>query len=198
MHEIGIDRRTAIVARKSPRNKRIMTPVKTKADRTLDDDVLDGGFDKHRLIEDDRSLELLRDIEEMSRGFADSVDDGDRVGITALLEDRNVDGVLPVDAHDVGLELAAIDCMTNVAHEDGSVADCLERDAVDVVGRRHLAIGVDVVVLRADADVSCGQNQIGVVDRMDDIHDAELRSLQLQRIDVDHDLPVRPPIRLRD
>ena len=86
--------------------------------------------------------------------FADAIDDGNRIGIAALFEDWNVNGVLPVDTHDVGLELAAIDSMTNVAHEDRGIADSLEWDAVDSVGRRHLAIGVDVVVLRAYPDIS--------------------------------------------
>ena len=53
----------------------------------------------------------------MRCGFANAVDDGDGVGVAALLKDWNVDGVLSIDTHDVGLELTAIDRMTDVAYE---------------------------------------------------------------------------------
>jgi hypothetical protein len=44
---------------------------------------------------------------EIRNRLLDAIHDGDGVGIAALLEYRDVDGVLPVYANDVGLELAA-------------------------------------------------------------------------------------------
>ena len=63
--------------------------------------------------------------------------------------------------------------------------------------RRQLAVGVEVVVDRADLHVAGGQDQVAVVHRADHIHHAELVRLQLQRIDVDHDLPIASAERLR-
>ena len=80
MHEIGIDSRTAIVARTLPRNRRIMMPVRQ---RPIDPSLMTfliASFDKDGLIENHGCLQLLRDIEQMGSGFADAVDDGDGVG----------------------------------------------------------------------------------------------------------------------
>ena len=67
-------------------------------------------------------------------------------------------------------------------------------DVVDVV---ELAVGVKVVIERPDLHVARGQNQVRIVHRPHDIHDAELMRLEFQRIDIDHDLPIAPAERLR-
>ena len=53
-----------------------------------------------------------------------------------------------------------------------------------------LAVDVKIVIVRADFHVAGGQDQIGVVDRADDIHDAQLMRFELERIHIDHNLPV--------
>ncbi len=58
------------------------------------------------------------------------------------------------------------------------------------VGGRQLAVGVKVVVDRTNLHVTRRQNQIAVIHGPDDIHDTEFVRLQLQWIDIDHDLPV--------
>ena len=142
-------------------------PGEAKADGALVDDVLDGGFDKHGLVEDNRGLELLRDVEQVLDGLPDAVDDGDGVGVAALLEHRNVDGVLSIDAHDIGLELAAILRIAYVRNHDRCIAYGLERKLVNRIGYGHLAICVNIVVLQgrcahrqpAESDSTCSANR---------------------------------------
>ena len=89
----------------------------------------------------------------------------DGVAVAALLEDGHVDRALAVDAHDVVLQGAGIHRLADVAHQHRRVAHRLERHLVHRLRVGKLAVGVDVEVLRADAHVAGGQNQVGVVDR---------------------------------
>ena len=61
---------------------------------------------------------------------------------------------------------------------------------IDLIDDRHLAVGVDVVVLGPNANIAGGKNQVGLVHRVHHVHDRELMSLQLYRIDVDLDLAI--------
>jgi hypothetical protein len=63
-------------------------------------------------------------------GGLHAVNDGDRVAVSALLEDRHVDGALAVDAHDVVLQRAGILRLADVGHQNRRVADRLERHLV--------------------------------------------------------------------
>ena len=58
---------------------------------------------KDRLVKNDAGLELLGNIQQMGRGVADAVDDGDGVGTAALLENGDIDGVLAVNPDDICL-----------------------------------------------------------------------------------------------
>ena len=69
-------------------------------------------------------------------------------------------------------------------------ADHLDRQVVDLLEGVQLAVGVDVVVERADLDVSRGEDQVRCVDGAHDVHGAQLAGLQLVRIGVHHYLAV--------
>ena len=64
-------------------------------------------------------------------------------------------------------------------------------------GVGKLAVGVDVEVFGADANVAGGQNQVGAVHRLDHVVQAQVARLQLERIDVDLNLPIGAAVRLR-
>ena len=53
-----------------------------------------------------------------------------------------------------------------------------------------LRVRVEVVIERADANVARGQDQVGFVGGAHHIHGAQFMGLQLQRVDVHHDLAV--------
>ena len=82
------------------------------------------------MIEDHVGLELRRDVAESWDGRLDSIDDGNRVGIPALFENRNVDRALAVHANDVVLQRGAIHSVPNVGDEDRLLAFGLERDLI--------------------------------------------------------------------
>ncbi len=128
----------------------------------------------------------------------DAVDHRDGVDVTALLENRQIDGALSVDAHDVGLDLRGVARLTDVAHHHRRAADGLERQPVDLGDGVELTVGVDVVVERPDDHVPGRQDQVRVVDRAHDVHHAQLVGLELERIDIDHDLPIASAERLRN
>ena len=159
-------------------------------DAALVEQRLDRALDEQRLVEHDLRRQLLRHVDQAADQILHAVDDGDGVGVAALLHHRQVDRRLAVDGHDVVLDLVAVLGAADVAHRDRRSADGLQRDAVDVGNGAELAVGEDGVVERPDLHVARRQNQVRVVDRADHVHRAHLVRLQLRRIDVDHDLAV--------
>ena len=75
--------------------------------------------------------------------------------------------------------------------------DDLERHRVDLLRGGHLAVGVEVVILGADAHVAGGQDEVGLVDAVHHIHQAHVVGFELERIDVDLNLPITAAVRLR-
>jgi hypothetical protein len=113
-----------------------------------------------------------------------------RVSVTALLQDRQIHRALTIHAHDVGLNLLCVYGASHVLHQHGRLPDRLKRHLVNVGCFWNLAVGVKVVVDGPDFHIAGRQNQVAIVDGTDDIHHRKLVRLQLQRIDVDHDLPI--------
>ena len=66
--------------------------------------------------------------------FADAIDHGDGVRVAALLEDRQVDGALAIDADDVVLKGLRVLGFPDVGDAHGRLPHHLERRAIDVVG----------------------------------------------------------------
>jgi len=169
-----------------------------EADGSLVDEVGNGVPDEDRLVEDDVGDEGFRDVDEVLEGGPDSIDDGDGVGIATLLENGEIDGALAVDTDQVVLDLGGILGFADVADEDGGISGGLERQAVHIGHIPELAVGIDVVVEVADADIACGEDEVGIVDRADDVHHRELGGFKLEGVDIDHDLAVLPAERLWD
>ena len=90
-------------------------------------------FDKDRLIEDDIGHQRLGHVEQVADDILDPFDNGNRVGVPALLENGQVNGWLPVDADHVVLDLRGVLGVTDVLHQDGRLTDRLDREIVDVV-----------------------------------------------------------------
>ncbi len=67
-------------------------------------EVFDGGFDEHGLVEDHGGLERGWDVDQILDGGFHAVHDGDGVAVAALLEDGHIDGTLAIDADDIGLD----------------------------------------------------------------------------------------------
>ena len=102
--ESGMERNTAAVARKLPRKIRIMTAGEKQSD---------AAFAQHRgdsLLHEKRigrkrhaSCSCAGMSRSVSDGLPDAVDDGDGVGVPALLLNRHVHGFLAIHADDVVL-----------------------------------------------------------------------------------------------
>ena len=105
--------------------------------------------------------------------------------------------MLSIDADDVGLQLSGVFRLADVGHHDGRIAHGLQRQVVDLIHHRNLAVGIDVVILGANAHIACRKNQVGLVQRIHHIRHAHLVGFQFERIDVDHDLPIASAVGLR-
>src|SRR5579859_7659168 len=128
----------------------------------------------------------------MLKRVFNALDNGDGVGVAALLENRQIDGALTVNANNVGLDGLRVNGFAHVADKHGRLrlADGLQRHGVDIGCRGRLAVGVEVVVVRANLHVAGGENQVGVIDFAHDVHGAQLMRLQLERVHINHDLAV--------
>ncbi len=188
--ESGMERSTAKVARGLQSGQR-------QTNATFFQQVDYRSFHENRLIEHHCGFQDIRDVDQMLDGLFDSVDDRDGVAIAALLQDRDVNGFLSVNPHNVGLNRAGVFRLTHVSDQHRAEADALERDLVDLLDFGDLAVGVNVVVAVANAHVAGRQNQVGTINGRHHVHEAQLVSFQLDGIDEHLDLPVRPAKRLR-
>ena len=173
---------------------------KTKADGALADDVLDRRLPRRPIGRRPRSSSGPPG---MSSKWAVAL----RTPLTMVivlesppcLKIGNIDRMLTVYADDVVRQLASRPRhVLYLRRGSRNCLRCVQRNAVDIVWRRHLAVCVDVVVFGSDAHVAGRQNEVRIVDGMHHIGHAHLRRLQLERIDIDHDLPIGSAIRLRD
>ena len=79
--ESGIDKKTAVVARKLPRNIRIIRLVRNSPIKPSCSRGSNGFFHEGRLVEDDRCHQLLGDIEQMADHVANAIHHFDGVGV---------------------------------------------------------------------------------------------------------------------
>src|SRR5271156_1782438 len=105
-----------------------------------------GLLHEERLVENDVSVQLRRNIPQRGDGFLDAVDDHDCVGVATLLEDRRVNRFLAVYAHNVVLQVRTVHGLTHVRKEDRFFAFGLERNQIQRVGVSNLSVGIDVVI----------------------------------------------------
>ena len=148
------------------------------------------------MVEYDASDELFGNIDEVLERFLNAGNNRERVRIAALLENREIDGRLPIHANNIGLDGLCIDGFPDVRDHYRGLADGFERHRIDHAGGGNLGVGVEVVVVGADLDVARGKNEVAFVDLADHVHWAELVGLELERIDVNHDLAVLAAKRL--
>ena len=170
---------------------------KQHADSAFAQHRRNGALDENRLIKHDIHFQLRGNISKRLDRLSDAVHDRDCVGIPSLLQDGDVHGLLPVHAHDVVLQKRAVNRFSDIGDEHGLLAFRFQRDAVDNVGIRHLRVGINVVVHRADAHVTRGKNQVRFIDGSHHIHGTQFVRLQLQRVHIHHDLPVASAVRRR-
>ena len=151
---------------------------------------VDRFLDENRLVENDVRDQLFGQVEQVRGKIADVVDHLDGIAVSARLHDGDVSGLLAVNADNVVLKLAGIFGLADVAHRNPAGAHGLDGNAVEVGDILHQAVRIDVEIGGPDLDVAGGENQVAVVYGVDDIHDAQLPREQLERIDVNHRLPV--------
>ena len=194
--ERGMDKRTANVARTLPRNKRIINAVRTRPMppsfmRFLMADLTNSDWSKTTAVLSEAGMStrfLMAAFMPLTMVMV--------LLSPPLLEYGNIHRPLPIDADDVGLDGPRVFRFADIRHHDGGVADRLQRQVVDLFRSRDLAVGVNVVILGTDTNITSRQDEIGFVYRPDHVHQTEVVSLQLERIDIDHDLAVASAKRL--
>ena len=135
---------------------------------------------------------LTRDLQDL----ADAVHDRDRRGI-AVLDDAQQDRATPVLANDVLLNRPAVVHLPDILEKHCLPIDIFDRNVVEVGdGRRH-RIGAHRVLRVADLGETRRQCQALGVDRVHHVRRSQARGLELDRVDIDHDLPELAPIRSR-
>src|SRR6185437_878275 len=90
----------------------------------------------------------------------------------------------------IRLDLARILSLSHITHRYCAGANGFQRQFVYIRDILQLAVGIDVVVVWANLCISRRQNQVRTVYGAHDIHGTEVVSLQLKRVDIDHDLAV--------
>ena len=173
-------------------------PREPGRDRPLADHARDRRGDELRLVEQ------CLDAHAGGRGrtgnlkdLANAIDDGERRG-AAILDDAHQHGAPAIFAHDVLLHQPAVVHLADVLHIHSLPVDILDRNIVEVGdGRRH-RIGAHRVLRVADLGEARRQSQVLRVDRVHDIRRREPSSLELDRVDVDHDLPVLAAVGSRE
>ena len=91
------------------------------------EECFDGSLDEQRLVEHQARWQLLGDVGETREYLLDSIYDLNRVGITTLLQNWQINRVLTIHAYDVGLDLVPIFRVAHIGDSDGGLADGLER-----------------------------------------------------------------------
>ncbi len=135
---------------------------------------------------------MLGNVDEVLQRILDALNHRDRIRIATLLQNRQVNRRLAVHANDVGLNRLSIDRFADIAYQHRRLTHRLQWHLVDRGCRRILAIGIEVVVEWPDLHVAGREDQVALVDFAHDIHGAQLMRLQLQRVDVNHDLAILP------
>ena len=120
--------------------------------------VGDSGLDILGLIKDDRSDQVLRNVDQLFYVLPDPIDDLNGIAVSALSQDWQIHRLLPVHAHDVVLQRRGIFRLADVAEAQHVVANRLQRNVVPVLGIRQFTVAVNVVIQRADAYISGRQN----------------------------------------
>src|SRR6202007_2847979 len=171
-----------IVLRVSPRKCR--TTMDARIDRGIEIKKIDDGQPGRR--------RLTRDLQDL----ADAVHDRDRRGI-AVLDDAHQDRATPVRANDVLLNRPAVVHLPDIPQKHCLPIDIFDRNVVEVDdGRRH-RIGAHRVLRVADLGETRRQCQALGVDRVHHVQRSQALGLELDRVDIDHDLPELAPIRSR-
>ncbi len=154
-------------------------------DERFAEDAVDGPADEDRLIHVhlepqpagrgrlDRGRDVLRRID-------------DRQGRGAFLaEDGEVRRALAVHADHVGLDREPVVDVRDVPDEDRRAADDLERDRVEVGGRRRAPVEEDVVVAAPDPRAPGGEDDVVLLDGVHDVGGGESLGGELREIEVD-------------
>ena len=124
----------------------------------------------HRLVKDNAGGHLLRNVVEVLDELADTIHYRNRVGVSALLHDRNVCGSLAIDSHHVGLNLMRVLRLSYVVYRDPGVSFHFERNLAQLVHVVNQAVRVNKVIVGPHLHVACRQNQIRIVDRAHHVH----------------------------
>ena len=134
-----------------------------QSDCAFVDEVLDGVFDEHRLIEHNFSDQPPRHVEQVSDGTFDSAHDGKGVRLAPLFQHRQIYRRLAVHAHDVVLELRSVPGIAHVRHEHRRIAEGFQRQPFEVIYVVELAVRAEVVIERPGSDIPRRENKIGLV-----------------------------------
>jgi len=120
----------------------------------------------------------------MFQPIPDTIDNSDGVAPAALLKNWQVHGVLPVDAHNVGLKRGIILHFADIGHHQLPIPHRLERHSAYLCRRGKLRVGIYVEVPRPDAHITRRQNGVGRVHGAHHIHRAQFIGLQLLRVHI--------------
>src|SRR5579859_2781641 len=135
-------------------------------------------------------FQLCRNVPQSLDGLLNAIDDRDGVGVAALLQNGDVNRALSIDAHDVVLQRSPVDGVTHVRDKHRIFSLGLKWDVIESPCVWDLGVGVKVVISGPNADIASRKNQIRQIRGTHNIHRTQLMRLQLQGVDVNHNLPV--------
>ena len=194
----GIETRTIKVERQEPRKSRIIEPGEPGRDRPLADYAGNRCGDQLRLIEQLVDLQAgRRRLAGALEDLADPVDHRDGRSV-AVLDDTQQDRAATVVADDVLLHCPAVVHLANILDEDRLPVDVFDWNVIEVLDGPGHRIGAHRILGVADLREAGRQGQVLGIDRVHDVRRGQAPRLKLDRVDIDHDLPVFSPIWRRE
>ena len=139
-----------------------------KTQPSLLHEVADGLPHINRLVHHHIEVDPFDAFEDRLELRFNALDHRDRVR-TRLTIDRNVNLPFPVHAHDVRLDLMRVFDLCDVTDVGRRTVANSKRQIIQLRDEGHHAIGVDLIIERAELCVAGRDHDVEIADRIDDI-----------------------------
>ena len=128
----------------------------------------------------------------LRHGLADAIHHFDGIGPRCFLHGQG-NRRLAVHPDDVGLVPEVIDDFADIPDVDRPLLHVRDDDILDGFDQAELGFGEEAVVIRAGLDVPRGDDQVGLLDRLDDGLRGQVEGPEALPVETDADLTNFPP-----
>ena len=164
-----------------------------RADDGFINQVVDGFTHVKRLVHHHVEIDAFDAFENGLELRLDAFDHRNRVR-AGLAVDGDIDLPLAVHAHHVQLNLTGILHARDIANVSGRALADVEREVIQFLDGRHHAVGVDLIIERAELRVARRDHDVVIADGVDDIQRRQPARRRLFRVNVSQNATELPAI----